>query len=244
MDLGAAAVVVALLVTAAVLILRPGGGDPASEAADAPLFSDDFSERTGWDGYTFNPDAPAEERTYRGHEIDRGVFSLRADSSYPSSPALSPVPAKTPVALSSPERDVLIGATAQVREGSTGTGALGLLCWWDENVPNGYRFLLGLDGTARVTRTARGDRLDVAPAVRADAPGVGQTVRLQAACRRTDAGTRLTFWVDGTQVLDVTDSRALPDAGNSQAGLIAQVPEGGDGLLTVSFDDFSLHRAR
>ncbi|GAA3444294.1 hypothetical protein Pve01_25840 [Planomonospora venezuelensis] len=241
---GASAVLAAVLVTVAVLTLRPGAGDPAAEAAGTPLYSDDFSERTGWDGYTFNPDAPEEERTYRGYEIDRGVFSLRADSSYPSNPALSPVPAKTPVALSSPERDVLIGATAQVREGSTGTGALGLLCWWDENVPNGYRFLLGFDGTARVTRTAQGDRLDVAPAVRADAPGTGRTVRLQAACRRTGAGVRLTFWVDGTRVLDATDAQGLPGAGNSQAGVIAQVPEGGDGLLTVSFDDFTVHRAR
>ncbi|MBG0828015.1 serine/threonine protein kinase [Planomonospora sp. ID67723] len=241
---GAAAVLLALLVTVAVVTLRPGSGDPATEVAGASLYRDDFNERTGWDGYTFNPDAPAEERTYRGYEIDRGVFSLRADSSYPSNPVLSPVPAKTPVALSSAERDVLIGATAQVREGSTGTGALGLLCWWDENVPNGYRFLLGLDGTARITRTARGNRLDVAPAVQTDAPGVGQTVRLQAACRRTDAGARLTLWVDGAQVIDATDSQALPDAGNSQAGLVAQVPESGAGVLTVSFDDFSVHRAR
>ncbi|GGS90954.1 hypothetical protein GCM10010156_56590 [Planobispora rosea] len=243
---GAAAVTVALVVTVAVLVLRPGSGsgDPASEVAGTPLHVDDFSERTGWDGYTFNPDGPPEERTYRGHEIGRGVFSLRADSSYPTSPALSPIPAKTPVALSSPERDVLVGATAQVREGSTGTGALGLLCWWDENVPNGYQFLLGFDGTARVVRTAQGDRLNVTPAVRADAPGVGQTVRLRAACRRTDAGTRLTFWVDGTRVLDVTDARGLPGDGNSQAGVIAQVPEGGADVLTVSFDDFSVHRAR
>ncbi|MEU4223725.1 hypothetical protein AB0F17_05480 [Nonomuraea sp. NPDC026600] len=138
----------------------------------------------------------------------------------------------------------MIGVTAEVRAGSSGRASFGLLCRWDEEVPNGYAFLLGLDGTARVVRNAQGTDLDVTPPVRVGAPTAGQPVQIQAACRQSGTGTHLTLWIDGTQTIDVVDSQTLPDSSISQAGLVARVPEAGGGVITVSFDDFSVHRTR
>ncbi|WP_171074207.1 serine/threonine-protein kinase [Nonomuraea basaltis] len=232
--LGVAAGLTALLVTGVILVLQR-----EAPASGTLLYSDDFGNRDNWDGYTFSPDAEGDNRTMRGYEIDRGVYSLMADKSYPSNASLSPVPAKN---ASTVERQVMIGVTAEVREGSTGRASFGLLCQWDEDVPNGYAFMLGLDGTARVIRTARGTNLDVTPPVPAEAPRAGQKVRIEAACRQADAGTRLTLWIDGTQTIDVVDSEQLPDGSAGQVGLVARAPEAGGGVVTVSFDDFSVHR--
>ncbi|GIH89669.1 serine/threonine protein kinase [Planobispora siamensis] len=240
---GALSVLVALAVTAAVILLRPGSADPVAEAGGELLFSDDFSERKGWDGYTFNPDGSESERTYRGHEIERGVYSLRADQSYPVSPALSPVPPKDAGTASAAAPDVLIGVTAQMRADSVGPGEFGLLCRWDEDIAQGYMFLLGLDGTARVSRNIQGTHQEFGSG-RATAPSADRPVRLQAACRPSGTGTRLTFWVDGTQVIDATDSQGLQASSTAQSGLVAQVKPSGGGPLTVSFDDFTVHRAR
>ncbi|MDP4512034.1 serine/threonine-protein kinase [Nonomuraea turcica] len=231
---GVAAGLTALLVAGVILMVQR-----EAPASGTLLYSDDFGDRGNWDGYTFSPDAEGDNRTMRGYEIDRGVFSLMADKSYPSNAALSPVPVKN---ASTVERQVMIGVTAQVQEGSTGRASFGLLCRWDEDVPNGYAFLLGLDGVARVIRNAQGTNLDVMPPVQAEAPRAGQKVRIQAACRQADAGTRLTLWIDGTQTIDVVDSETLPDSATSQVGLAARVPEAGGGVITVSFDDFTLHR--
>jgi hypothetical protein len=233
-----------VLVAGVILVLQhrsqSANGVPANGTL---LYGDDFSDRNNWDGYQFSPDAEGESRTVHGYEIDRGVYSLLADRTYPNNPALSPVPAKEPTSPSAVERDVMIGVTAQVREGSTGRAGFGLLCRWDEDTPNGYAFLLGLDGTARVVRNAQGTDLDVAPSVQAGAPRIGQNVRVQAACRQTGTGTRLTLWIDGAQTIDVVDPRTLPDSSISQTGVVARVPEAGGGVITVSYDDFSVHRA-
>jgi predicted Ser/Thr protein kinase len=243
--LGVAAGLTAVLVAGVILVLQNRSSQSANgvPANGALLYSDDFSDRGNWDGYQFTPDAEGESRTVHGYEIDRGVFSLLADKTYPNNPALSPVPAKNPTSPSAVERKVMIGVTAQVREGSTGRAGFGLLCRWDENTPNGYAFLLGLDGTARVVRNTQGTELDVAPSVQAAAPRIGQNVRVQAACRQTGTRTRLTLWIDGIQTIDVVDPRTLPDSSISQAGVVARVPEAGGGVITVSYDDFSVHRA-
>ncbi|MFC6084507.1 protein kinase domain-containing protein [Sphaerisporangium aureirubrum] len=237
------AVGTALVVTAGVLVLRPvltGPGDGAPSGGTL-LYGDDFGDRGNWDGYTFNPGASGDERTTHGYEIERGVYSIYADKDDPFGAALSPVPPKNPP--SAPERNVLIGVTTQVREGSTGRAAYGLLCRWDEDTPNGYLFLLGLDGTARVVRNAQGTRLDLVPPVKVAAPRPGQDIRLQARCDGSGTATRLTFWVDGTRVLETADPTPPADGPHSQAGLVAQVPEAGGGTVTVSFDDFSVRRA-
>jgi hypothetical protein len=220
------------------LFTGPGGAVPATGLL---LYGDDFSDRGNWDGYTFAPDASGDQRVTHGYEIERGVYSIRADQSDPSNPALSPVPAKDP--SGSPERNVLVGAVAQAQEGSTGRAAFGLLCRWDENVPNGYLFLLGLDGTARIVRNAQGTRLDVAPPVKVAAPRTGQNVRLQARCRQSGPNVQLTLWIDDTQTIDTLDRDPVPDSQASQTGLIAQTPEADGGVVTVSFDDFTVHRA-
>lgn len=241
---GAAAGLTAVLVAGVILVLQHRSQSANEVPANGTLlYGDDFSDRGNWDGYQFSPDAEGESRTVHGYEIDRGVYSLLADRTYPNNPALSPVPAKEPTSPSAVERDVMIGVTAQVREGSTGRAGFGLLCRWDEDTPNGYAFLLGLDGTARVVRNAQGTDLDVAPSVQAGAPRIGQNVRLQAACRQTGTGTRLTLWIDGTQTIDVVDPQTLPDSSISQVGVVARVPEAGGGVITVSYDDFSVHRA-
>ncbi|MBT2231490.1 serine/threonine-protein kinase [Nonomuraea sp. NEAU-A123] len=240
---GVAAGLAAVLVAGVILV--PQFRSTHEAPANGPLlYADDFSDRGNWDGYTFSPHAEGDNRTVHGYEIDRGVYSLFADKGYPNNPALSPVPAKNPASPAAVERDVMIGATAEVRAGSSGRGSFGLLCRWDEEVPNGYAFLLGLDGTARVVRNAQGTNLDVTPPVQAGAPTAGQRVRIQAACRRAGTGTHLTLWIDGTQTIDVVDSQTLPVSSISQAGVVARVPEAGGGVITVSFDDFSVHRAQ
>jgi serine/threonine protein kinase len=233
--LGVTAGLTAVLAAATVLALERGTSPPKGTL----LYSDDFGDRGNWDGYTFSPDAEGDSRTLHGYEIDRGVYSLKADKTYPNNPALSPVPAKDSATV---ERDTVIEATAQVREGSTGRGGFGLLCRWDEEVPNGYAFLLGLDGTTRVVRDAGGTNLDVTPPVHVAPPRAGRKVRLQAACRDDGDGTRLTLWIDGDAAIDIVDPQTPPDSSISQAGLVARVPEAGGGAVTVSFDDFSVYR--
>jgi serine/threonine protein kinase len=233
-----------LLVTGVIVVLRYGTSQSPPQVAPSGtlLYEDDFSNRGNWDGYRFNPDATGDNRTTHGYEIDRGVYSIRADTTSPSNPALSPLPVKDPTPPSAVERNVMINVTAQVQEGSTGQGAFGVLCRWDEDVPNGYAFLLGLDGAVHVVRKLQGSDLDVVPSVRVGAPSAGQKVRIQAACRSAGSGTRLTMWIDGTQALDVTDPQTLPDGPTAQVGLMAKVPESGGGVFTVSFDDFSVYR--
>ncbi|MEO3807703.1 serine/threonine-protein kinase [Sphaerisporangium sp. B11E5] len=235
----AVAVAGAVAVAAGVLLLRPEAGGAEPEAG-VLLYRDDFSERGNWDGYTFAPDGAGDTRVTHGYEIERGVYSIYADRADHYGAALSPVPAKEPAGT--PERDVLIGVTAQTREGTTGRASFGLLCRWDEDVPNGYAFTLGLDGTARIVRVTQGKRLDVTPPVELAAPRTGQNIRVQARCRRAATGVALTLWIDGAKTLDTVDTDPPPETTHSQSGLLAQVPEADGGQITVSFDDFTLHR--
>jgi serine/threonine protein kinase len=247
--LGAAAGLTALIVVV-IVIVRTGlsGSTAGSHSGAVPfsgtlLYSDDFSDRGNWDGYNFNPAAAADQRTVHGYEIDRGVYSMFSDKSVPKNAALSPVPAKNPGPPTAVERDVMLGATAEVGDGSEGQAAIGLLCRWDEEVPNGYAFLLGLDGQARIVRNAQGTTLDVAPRVRLTPPRIGQKVHLQAACRGSGSATHLTFWIDGVKAIDTADPQPIPDSEISQVGLAARTPEAGGGVIIVSFDDFAVYRS-
>ncbi|MBO4271071.1 serine/threonine-protein kinase [Microbispora triticiradicis] len=232
---GLAAGVTAVLVVAGVLLLYVSRGGEPGPRGGALLYGDDFSNRDNWDGYTFDPDAAGDERTTRGYEIERGVYTVRADSADPDNVALSPVPAKTDAPAG---RDVLVGVTAEPRE-DPGQGGFGLVCRWDEDASRGYAFLLGIDGTARVLRRSEGNNLDVAPPVKAAPPRAGRAVRLQATCR----GSRLTFWIDGTRAFDAEDAHPLPSGPHNQVGVIAHASEAGGGVVTVSFDDFSVSKA-
>jgi hypothetical protein len=51
------------------------------------------------------------------------------------------------------------------------------------------------------------------------------------------------LWVDGRQVVDVTDPDPLPGTTRAQLGLTVQIPDAGDDVLEVSFDDFAVYPA-
>ena len=243
----ATAIVGAGAVTAAVIGLAPSGAPSPSAPMSTPpraamtgtlLYHDDFSQHGNWDGYTFNPTGPPDQRTEHGYEINRGVFSQYVDHGYPANPSLSPVPAKH---ATSAEPALAFGVTAQIRRAS-GTGDIGLLCRWDEDNGSGYRLLLGRDGTVHAARHQAGGDLDVAPAVKSSPPATGHAVSLQALCRTDTTGTHLIFWINGKKVIDTTDSPGLPSDPISQIGLYAQVPEASQGTLYVSYDDFAVYR--
>lgn len=243
---------VAVVVAAVFIVLRPEPGGtshrvlPQVTPTGTPVFADAFSEREGgWDGYNFNPDGNADTRSTRGYEIDKGVYTVQADKSSTTNTSLSPMPPKVPTAQSDTGRNLMASVTAVPRKDSHGPGEFGFACRWDEETGNGYRFLLGLDGAARAVRSVQGVQRDMTR-VRATAPKAGQALRIQAACRQvaTGSGTRLTLWVRGVQAFDVTDPEALPESPRNQIGMVVRIPEGGSGVLRVSFDDFALHRAQ
>lgn len=215
---------------------------PTAQVEGTLIFSDTFTDRSGWDGYNFNPDAAADQRTVRGHEVAKGVYSMQASSTAPDVAALSPTPPKQPSSAPGGERKVMITATAEIQDGSRAPGAVGLLCQWDEETPFGYQFLLGLDGAVQIQKIDRGNTRALASGM-TSAPPIGRRFSLQAACRSSDSGTELRFWVDGAQLLTATDPTPLPTTGSiSQVGFRVRITEGGANTLRVSWDDFALHR--
>jgi predicted Ser/Thr protein kinase len=237
------ATAVAAAVAATAVALWPGTTKPpaAAPATGTELYRDDFTERAGWDGWTFNPDAPGEQRSTRGYEIEHGVYTMRVDRTSPTNTSSSPIPAKNPAAPNQVEKNLMFGVLAQVRE-SSGPGELGLLCRYDEDKGNGYMFLINQDGTARALRHEQGINHPVASSAQTTAPRAGRTLRLQASCHQENTGTHLTLWVNGKKIIDGTDAPGLPDDTISQIGLHLQIPESSNGVLTVSFDEFSVNR--
>ncbi|MBO2449800.1 serine/threonine protein kinase [Actinomadura barringtoniae] len=219
-----------------------GGKPPAPPAVNGTLLNrDDFSERAGWDGDTFNITGTAAERVNHGYELSREVYSMYVDKTARTNTSLSPTPPKNPPSGQA-ERNVVVGATVQIRRAS-GRGFVGLVCLWDEDVARGYEFLLGRDGTARIVRYDRGVNRDLGAPGKAVVPDVGRTVALRAACRRDASGTHVTFWVNNAQMVDATDSPGLPEDPVSQVGFYLQIPESSaDGSLYASYDDFYLYR--
>ncbi|GAA3382953.1 hypothetical protein GCM10020369_06910 [Cryptosporangium minutisporangium] len=251
-----AAAVVLLLVagTAAFLVLRPdgvGGDDrlgrdtvlpskPPGAAGDL-RYRQDFNAQPDWDGYRYAPDTdnPAEVTT-RGYDVDRGVYTMLARGEDRSNQAQSPFPPKD---TSTPLPDAAFGVTAQVQDRSEGTGELGLTCRGDEDTGTAYLFLLSREGTVRVVRQENGSPTELLP-VPARAARIGTSpVRLEAVCRTEGSAAHLTFRVDGEQVVDVRDPNPLPGTTRSQLGLHIRVPDSGDDVLEVSFDDFTVYAA-
>ncbi|GAA4062324.1 serine/threonine-protein kinase [Nonomuraea soli] len=226
--LAVGAAVAALAVSAAVVLtVRLSGGQPGAgvAAAGTPLFQDDFLERRGWDGWAFDPAGGG----IRGHDITRGVYAMQAARTYPVNVSLAPTDNL---------RDSMIGVTAVLRDASTPDGEFGLLCRHDEDVPNGYMFLLRLDGQVRLFKVSHGARTPLGGPARVAAPEVGRATKLQATC----AGSRLTMWVDGEKVVETTDEEVFTGGQKSKAGLVVETSESADGTIRVEFDDFSLHR--
>lgn len=232
--LAAGIALAALVVSATVitLVLRPGSTGPdATPVSGTPLFSDDFIERGGWDGYNFDPVGGA----VHGYEISRGIYTMQATKDYPSNMSMSPVPEKK---ASVPVTDVMVGVTAVVRDSASGQGEFGLLCRYDEDIPNGYLFLLRNDGRARLVKNAQGTQRTLGQPVQFDAPRLGEAVKVQVAC----IGTRLTMWVNGDKVIETTDAEGLEGSAASQVGLVVRTPESVDGTTKVEFDDFAVHK--
>lgn len=229
---GIALAALAVSATVIALVLRPGSEGPdATPVSGTPLFSDDFIERGGWDGYNFDPVGGA----VHGYEISRGIYTMQATKDYPSNMSMSPVPEKK---ASVPVTDVMVGVTAVVRDSASGQGEFGLLCRYDEDIPNGYLFLLRNDGRARLVKNAQGTQRTLGQPVQFDAPRLGEAVKVQVAC----IGTRLTMWVNGDKVIETTDAEGLEGSAASQVGLVVRTPESVDGTTKVEFDDFAVHK--
>jgi len=228
-------VVTAIVVAASLTILRPwqdGGSQPSFGTV---VYREEFNEQPDWDGYRFNPTGPADQRTVRGYEPDKGDFALFADGSYPRSPVLSPVPAKD---AAKAEPTLMIAALATIRE-LRGHGEVGLLCRWDEEDGSGYLFLLRDDGRARIVWYAQGVSTELASG-RTKTLETGKVVQLGALCHID--GKNLAFWVDQRKILTATDPKTPPQTTRSQVGLVGQVPEAGDNMIIAAFDTFVLTR--
>lgn len=240
-----AALAVAAAVTVGVIMLRPDDDTPPPPApvSGTVLYRDDFTERSGWDGWDYNPTAPGDQRTIHGYEIDRGVYTMTVDRVASTDNSLSPVPPKTPPDPAQIERNLVFSVLAEVRE-SSGTGAFGLLCLWNEDNASGYKLLIDQEGVARAVRRTEGVDQPVGPTARIAAPEAGRKLRLQAGCRQDGGSGRLTLWVDGKKIIEATDAPGLPEQPVSQIGLQLYVPESSNGVRTVSFDDFSVTRPR
>ncbi|MFG1922015.1 hypothetical protein [Cryptosporangium sp. NPDC048952] len=136
-------------------------------------------------------------------------------------------------------RDIAFGVTAHVESRSRGTGEAGLSCRGDEDTGTGYFFYLARDGAARIVGQQNGTPTELLPSTGRTTELGDDPVRLEATCR----ADRLTLWVNGTQVADVRDPSPLPENPRVQAGILVRIPDAGDDVLEVSFDDFTLYRA-
>ncbi|MEU8246653.1 serine/threonine-protein kinase [Nonomuraea sp. NPDC048916] len=219
--IAAGAASVAIAVVAAVLVPRLGSGAPEGR----PVFDDDFSIRTGWDGYQFDP----ANGVTRGTEIARGVYTMQSTAQYPENVSPAPFP--------SPPDDVVIAVTATAKPNTRGQGELGLICRDDSNVPRRYLLLVSVDGTAWISRIDGGSVVRLGRAERTATITLGTPARLVAECRKTGQGVRLALWVDGERLIETVDAQGLP---NGAAGLATRVSESSDSVMEVAFDDFTV----
>ncbi|GAA0233049.1 serine/threonine protein kinase [Cryptosporangium japonicum] len=232
----------------AVVLLRDDDSDRVGRGTAAPprppaatgdlLYRQTFDAQNDWDGYRYHPDAadPAEVTT-RGYDPERGVYTMIARGEERSNQVASPFPAKD--GADTALRDIAVGVTAQLADRSTGAGEVGLSCRGDEDTGTGYFFSLSREGAVRVVRQQDGTPTELLTTPgRATALG-DDPVRLEAACR----ADRLTLWVNGTQAVDVRDPNPLPESPRVQAGVLVRLPDTGDDVIEVCFDNFTIYRA-
>ncbi|GLZ07755.1 hypothetical protein Acsp03_52210 [Actinomadura sp. NBRC 104412] len=224
---GAAA---AVLLTAAVLYPLLGGDGPPEKLATA--FSDDFSDGgSGWGPgpywmgrYGYLNNKYRLETTDIDAGQDRWVPQREADDI--------------------PKRILVSATTAVVR--SAPDGRYGLLCRANNNRGTifKYLFLVRNDGKGVLLRKVNGKQgnkeLDNADKVPGMKPGSAN--RLQIACepQENDKQVRLRMWVNGSLVLDYTDTDQPLSHG--WAGLV--VERGGNAAqqTIVDFDDFDMSK--
>ncbi|XRQ12437.1 serine/threonine-protein kinase [Actinomadura welshii] len=222
--IGAAAVaVLAVLAVAGFVVLRPGG--PPEDLA--PAFSDDFSNAdSGWESF-------GEDYGYRD-----GRYYMRTDDH--NAKVIRWVPKDDVESFPDP----LLGTvTATVAEGPA-DAQYGLMCRADEEGARRYEFLVRNDGKGAVLRKLDGDRGSRELAAPDSVPGFSGEGpnRLQIGCEGQDGGkaVRLRLWVNGDQVIDMTDTdRPLP---NGWVGMTAQRGGNKAQAVEVLFDDFDMSK--
>ncbi len=225
---GAAAAV--LLLAAAVLYPLLGGDGPPEKLATA--FADDFSDDdSGWGGGSvFTGQYGYLDKKYR---LETSIVDAGRDRWVPKRQA-NDIPKR-----------ILVSATATVARAAP-DGRYGLLCRANDNRGQifKYLFLVRTDGKGVLLRKVNGDQgnkeLDSADTVPGLKPGGAN--RLQIACepQENDAQVRLRMWVNGSLVLDHTDTdRPLP---HGWAGLV--IERGGNAAqqTVVDFDDFDMSK--
>jgi hypothetical protein len=242
-------VVIALVAgVSAVLLLGDDDSDQVGRGTAAPprppaatgdlLYRQTFDAQNDWDGYRYQPDADnAAEVATRGYDPERGVYTMLARGEERTNQVASPFPPKD--GADTALRDVAVGVTARLADRSAGTGEVGLSCRGDEDTGSGYFFYLSREGAVRIVRQQDGTPTELLPASGRATKLGDDPVRLEAACR----ADRLTLWVNGTQAADVRDPTPLSESPRVQAGVIVRLPDTGDDVLEVCFDDFTIYRA-
>ena len=222
---GAAVAALAVLAVVAFTVLR-GGGPPGDLAT---VFSDDFSnDDSGWESF-------GEDYGYRD-----GKYFMQTSESTGS--VSEWVPKEDVKAFPDP---VLATVTADVTRGPA-DAQYGLLCRGNENqgTVSQYLFMVRNDGKGALLRKSGGDQGSKELAAPDSVPGFSDTGanKLQIACEGQDGGkeVRLRLWVNGEQVIDVTD--ADKPLGNGWVGMEAH--RGGNEAqgVSVEFDDFDMSK--
>ncbi|TDE14159.1 hypothetical protein [Actinomadura sp. 6K520] len=207
-------------------MLRPGGGPPENLAT---VFSDDFAnDESGWQSF-------GDEYGYRD-----GKYFMRTDNY--SETVSRWVPKDDVKTFPDP---ILATVTATVTEGSP-DARYGLLCRAnnDRNTIYQYLFLIRNDGKGAVLRKTNGAQGSKELAVTDSVPGFSGDGgnKLQIGCAGQDGGkrVRLRLWVNGEQVIDVTDTDQPLD--NGWVGM--EVQRGGNKAQQVNaqFDDFDMSK--
>ncbi|RFS83123.1 serine/threonine protein kinase [Actinomadura spongiicola] len=223
---GAAVAALAVLAVVAFTVLRSDG--PPEENL-ATTFSDDFAnDQSGWDSFV-------NDYGYRD-----GKYWMKT-SRFTTSIARW-VPKKDVNAFPDP---VLATVTANVTEGPA-DARFGMLCRGNNNksVITQYLFLVRADGKGAVLRKVNGDRGSKELAAPDSVPGfdAGGVHKIQIACAGQDDGkrVRLRLWVNGEQVIDVTDTDQ--PLGNGWVGM--EIQQGGNQAqpVNVEFDDFDMSK--
>jgi len=236
--LGVAVPLVLVLAAVAVRLMAGPGGPPDDLVQ---LYAEDFTQSdTGW-GRRYDNGRYSSGYTSDGrYAIDadgsrwRSENRVRAPIPFVIEQPATPSPSSTP-APTIPER-LLIGVDAATEQ-ATGTGEYGLYCRDDgADKSSRYEFLLDTSGRARIRKVSQGSGGNIAEPVKVE--GLTGTARLQASCEPEGSAVRLTMWVDGEQVHSVLDDVGLR---SGSVGVITRVPTGGDSVLKMRFDNFTLH---
>jgi hypothetical protein len=228
---------VAVLVAGAITgwaLLRDGGPPDL-----AVLYQEDFTQTSGgWEGtYDQTDEYSYGYRTDGTYGLDVVADDVERLVKAPA-PFLIATPTPMPSASATPTpmlpQTVVVGVTSKVQR-AVGTGEYGVYC---HNSATGtyYEFALDTSGKARIRRISDGSGGTLAQPVQVDGLK-DRTARIEAACEQDGSGVRLTMWVNGERVHQVSDPNGL---GNGYVGLFARTSKNETSVLKTTFDDFEL----